>query len=246
MQFFFAELRRLLQQRTVWLTIACSLLVWGVLLFRGRNGIAGLQAWWHIYHTNLESFRLVLPLLVSIVVGTSMVDDRASGFIRYVFYRGVSRTRYLFTKLFAGACVAAIVAGVPLLVLGYFILQIGSPVNDTLTGLPLPRTFSQSNTAVILWSTLSAMLGGIFFFALGSVAAVLTKNRYIVTATPLLFHLLIVATFPIDLIWLAPNGVLALRDEHIGPRFMVLYWLVAISSCIGLMSLIVVQRERID
>lgn len=246
MQFFLAELRRFIYRRTLWVTIGCAIVLGCFILYRGRSGVAGLRVWWFVYQTSLEPYRLMLPLLVSIVVGSSLVDDRATGFVRYVFYRGVSRTHYLFTKFGAGAIGAALVAGAPLFVFGLFIQQVGNPTNDRPGALPLPPAFPQSDAAVILWYTLSAMLGGVFFFSVGTLAAVVTKNRYIVSATPFILHLLLLVALPIDLRWLGPSGLLDLQNQQLEPGFVLLYWLAWISTFVVAALVLVRRQERID
>lgn len=246
MSLFQAELRRLYQRPALRLLIAAQLAIWGPLVFRNRDGLGGQLAWWSIYRTSLVSLHVALPLISSIAAGTSLVDDRSTGFVRFVLCRSVSHTRYLVAKYCAGAIVAAAVIALPIFLLALFALSVG-PTTGTSSGTtPLPSSFPQSQLAVLTLFPVSAALGAAFFLSLNTLAALATKNRYIVVSLPLLVHLGL--TFMTSLKYPRFNSFLNLQleGEDLSPLSVSLFWILGIGVSLCLALAVAARREGLD
>jgi hypothetical protein len=132
-------------------------------------------------------------------------------------------------------------------VLGIFIWSIGNPTRLEPPFNPLPSGFPQSSAAVIGMYSLTAALSSIFFLAITVVAALVTKNRYLVGSMPLLVHLALVYSTPIQQFpQFNPLLNLQLNNEHISLVSILVFWLAGISICVLIAILLTARREGLD
>jgi hypothetical protein len=128
---FIGQTRRLLLRPRAILAASAILVYTAIQVYRLRSGWAeGTQdqeSWWYILIKATAYMRLVFPLLIIGAVGTSIGEDRRSGFTSLVAVRS-RRPLVSFLAHFVAMLVsAAVIAAVPLALAGSLARIVGPP-----------------------------------------------------------------------------------------------------------------------
>jgi hypothetical protein len=180
-----AQAAGFLRRRRLFVLVLTLIVVLGAMLWGARDGRGGQEAWWSLLRDLvLIPMALGLPLLVGVVSGTGLADDRSSGFADQVMARCVTRSRWTMSHLVASTIVAAAVTGGIVMVLGLFARFTDPSFGSSEVFAAAPRGFPQGGTSLALIFGGFAGLEGAFWASVCCFVGVLTSNLFAVIFVP--------------------------------------------------------------
>ena len=131
--------------------------------------------------------------------------------------------------------------------LGMAALRVGPLVGTSAPdATPLPDQFPQAPLLVVTCLALASALAAVFYLAIDALAAVITRNVYVVTAAPILLHLVGSLLLNNRLTPLNPMENLSLSADGLSPLSVALFWCGGTVLALGAASILVLRREAID
>lgn len=243
MRLLLADATRVAGRRRFWLVFTGVLVLSMVRVYRLRDGFGGAVSWREVLQYAIQPVQAILPLIVGATVGTSVAEDRKSGFVSLLMVRGVSRSRYVMTRLAAGTGAIALALGSTLLVVGAFARAIGPAVGSSAGVAPAPS--AGSDLGFIVATSAVMVLGGAFYVGLGVASGLLTTNAFLVVALSFAVHVVPTVILPASLDALRP--VEALHVPAAGASLFALSgsWLTGILAAMVGSAVIARTREAL-
>ncbi|MBT9165160.1 MAG: hypothetical protein DDT23_01175 [candidate division WS2 bacterium] len=177
------------------------------------------------------SFLFILPLLLSFIIGDSLVRERHNSYSWLVLTRGLTKSRYLAIKMLGGAINCFILAGA----LAAFYSLVGAVIRGGT--LWLGSETEQFHPELLLHSPLLhaaavftlIVLSCIAVLGLSFVAATYTTSPYAAMSLPVLIILALAFFLPGSLQWLNPYERIIFMINHqpwVNMLNMTAYWLI--------------------
>lgn len=216
---FLGEIYRAFWNRRLGVAIGLAIASLGYGLYEYQLGPADISNL-HPFHYNAYDaiiwaqgniIALLVPLIAVLPYADSLVEDRVSGFLRFVLIR-VSYRYYLFAKFAVCWLSGGVATALPMLCFFVFVLLLYprgllplSLARVVPTG-PLSGLYATAPDLYIFFLVALAFVFGGVYAILGLAVATLTDNRYVVVVIPfLLYH---VANFVLALlgweVWTPP------------------------------------------
>lgn len=238
-----SEMSRLLRRRRLWLLVVGVGSLFTTLLLRDSGGLDGQLPWWAVFRSHMSSFGIFLPMMTSVAVGTSLVEDR-NGFLRFVLVRSTSRWQYVLAKYLGASAVLAGTVGSLVLWFGTLIRTVG-PSSGTayIDTDSLPPGYMEAGVGIVPVLAASMVLGAFLYLAVACLLAVLTRNIFVVVTTPFLVHLLGLLTVQGRWRVLNPLDNLLVELSRITPLWTFCYWLT-MTSAVLVIALVTAARQE--
>ena len=134
---------------------------------------------------------LILPLLSSLVYSDTYLEDKKSGFLKFIYMRS-EKKKYLRTKFLANFIVSGLAVAIPIMISFIFLrlrIPSGEPnpilgVNTIFPTQLFPKLFySHPNIYILLWIVIYFIYAGAFS-SLGLSLSIFIKNRIAVLFSP--------------------------------------------------------------
>ncbi|MGH8901143.1 MAG: ABC transporter permease [Egibacteraceae bacterium] len=242
-----AEIDRLARRPRFWLVLLGVVGASAIQILRHAEGLDGQLAWWAVLREWLNPLHLLLPLLVSVLVGSSVVEDRAAGFVRLVTARSVSRISYVAGKFIGAAIVLIVALGCSVVALGLLAWIVG-PAEGTAhpNGVPFVAGFPRTGLGIVLTVAAITTAGAVLYTAFSVFVSMVTKNVYVVTTLPVLTHLTVMLTLSQRFPQLNPVENLVLEAPGLTPASVFAFWVGGAALLLGSALILAGHQEVLD